>query len=176
MKLKRSIQQISTNPVKQTNKSVKINNNNNAPAHIIKPTSKVSDDIDDIFASANKPFIDRQSLNDCTSDTSDNDELNSEDERIVDAADELDDEQVTKLIEQKVKSAKNKHSQSTRITLSQSTAPIDDLGFTRYSTAKTNTRGYTDDGYKIYTSDELKVALPNSGNTSQCPFDCQCCF
>ena len=36
--------------------------------------------------------------------------------------------------------------------------------------------GKTEEGYNIYTSEQLNINLENSGNTDQCPFDCQCCF
>lgn len=32
----------------------------------------------------------------------------------------------------------------------------------------------TEDGYKVYTSEEL--GLGKGGNTDDCPFDCDCCF
>ncbi|KAH0576716.1 hypothetical protein SS50377_20062 [Spironucleus salmonicida] len=41
---------------------------------------------------------------------------------------------------------------------------------------KDHKRKYTDDGFPIYTSSELKIGLPGSGNTHECPFDCDCCF
>jgi hypothetical protein len=33
---------------------------------------------------------------------------------------------------------------------------------------------FTEEGYKIYTTDELKVG--KGGGTKLCPFDCECCF
>ena len=39
-----------------------------------------------------------------------------------------------------------------------------------------NGRKKTDDGFAIYTADELKIGLKGSGNTDKCPFDCDCCF
>lgn len=33
---------------------------------------------------------------------------------------------------------------------------------------------YTDEGWKIYTPEELFIG--NGGDTDLCPFDCQCCF
>jgi hypothetical protein len=33
---------------------------------------------------------------------------------------------------------------------------------------------YTDEGWKIYTPQELSIG--NGGDTDLCPFDCQCCF
>lgn len=32
----------------------------------------------------------------------------------------------------------------------------------------------TEEGYKIYTVDELNIGL--GGDTKDCPFDCKCCF
>lgn len=37
-------------------------------------------------------------------------------------------------------------------------------------------RKYTEEGYPIFTEEELKINLPGSGNTPLCPFDCDCCF
>lgn len=36
-------------------------------------------------------------------------------------------------------------------------------------------RRITDDGYKIYTMEELGLN-DVGGDTDLCPFDCQCCF
>ncbi len=33
---------------------------------------------------------------------------------------------------------------------------------------------FTEDGLKIYSMDDLNMG--KGGNTSECPFDCQCCF
>lgn len=33
---------------------------------------------------------------------------------------------------------------------------------------------FTEEGYKIYTPEELNIG--KGGNTSECPFDCKCCF
>lgn len=33
---------------------------------------------------------------------------------------------------------------------------------------------YTEEGFKIYTAEELKIG--QGGDTSDCPFDCNCCF
>ncbi|KAF4723911.1 hypothetical protein FOZ63_008614, partial [Perkinsus olseni] len=35
-------------------------------------------------------------------------------------------------------------------------------------------RKRTEEGYKIYTEEELKIG--QGGNTPDCPFDCWCCF
>lgn len=35
-------------------------------------------------------------------------------------------------------------------------------------------RRYTEDGFPIYTLDELKIG--RGGDTDDCPFDCNCCF
>ncbi|TNV75376.1 hypothetical protein FGO68_gene3754 [Halteria grandinella] len=35
-------------------------------------------------------------------------------------------------------------------------------------------RKMTEDGYKIYSLDELNVG--KGGDTEQCPFDCECCY
>lgn len=32
----------------------------------------------------------------------------------------------------------------------------------------------TEDGFKIYTKEELKIGL--GGDTEDCPFDCTCCY
>lgn len=37
-----------------------------------------------------------------------------------------------------------------------------------------NKEVYTEDGYKIYTEDELKIG--KGGLTENCPIDCNCCF
>ena len=37
-------------------------------------------------------------------------------------------------------------------------------------------RKRTEDGLAIYTKEELKMNLPGSGMTDDCPFDCDCCF
>ena len=33
---------------------------------------------------------------------------------------------------------------------------------------------FTEEGYRIYTTDELNIG--KGGNTDDCPFDCNCCF
>lgn len=48
----------------------------------------------------------------------------------------------------------------------------DDMGFTKEGYAKK--LKYTEEGYRIYTSEELK--LGQGGGTDLCPFDCDCCF
>lgn len=40
--------------------------------------------------------------------------------------------------------------------------------------AGTKPRRVTEDGYKIYTMEEL--GLGKGGDTEDCPFDCNCCF
>ena len=37
-------------------------------------------------------------------------------------------------------------------------------------------RGQTEEGFQIYLEDDLKINLPGSGMTDDCPFDCDCCF
>ncbi len=37
-------------------------------------------------------------------------------------------------------------------------------------------RKKTEEGFNVYTEEELGMGNPNAGNTDQCPFDCQCCF
>lgn len=37
-------------------------------------------------------------------------------------------------------------------------------------------RKFTEEGYPIYTEDELKLNVDGAGETPDCPFDCQCCF
>ena len=34
----------------------------------------------------------------------------------------------------------------------------------------------TEDGLKLYTEEELGMNKEGSGNTADCPFDCNCCF
>lgn len=34
----------------------------------------------------------------------------------------------------------------------------------------------TDEGFKIYTEDELRLGDGKVGETPDCPFDCECCF
>lgn len=34
----------------------------------------------------------------------------------------------------------------------------------------------TDEGFKIYTEEELRLGDGKQGNTSNCPFDCECCY
>ena len=34
--------------------------------------------------------------------------------------------------------------------------------------------GKTDDGYNLFTVEEMNIG--KGGDTSECPFDCQCCF
>lgn len=36
-------------------------------------------------------------------------------------------------------------------------------------------RKKTEEGYKIFTMDELKIGQ-GSGETADCPFDCKCCY
>ncbi|KAI8800479.1 hypothetical protein BJ742DRAFT_841326 [Cladochytrium replicatum] len=38
-----------------------------------------------------------------------------------------------------------------------------------------SSRGKTDDGYSLYSVDELKLSN-QGGDTPLCPFDCECCF
>lgn len=37
-------------------------------------------------------------------------------------------------------------------------------------------RRVTEDGYKIYTEEELGLNMTGGGDTELCPFDCDCCF
>lgn len=37
-------------------------------------------------------------------------------------------------------------------------------------------RQQTEDGYKIYTLEELGLDKAKGGDTPDCPFDCSCCF
>ena len=32
------------------------------------------------------------------------------------------------------------------------------------------------DGLRLFTEEDLKMNLPGSGMTKDCPFDCNCCF
>ncbi|OAG29209.1 hypothetical protein NEDG_01282 [Nematocida displodere] len=36
------------------------------------------------------------------------------------------------------------------------------------------TEEYTEDGYRIYTEEELKIG--RGGDSAACPLDCKCCF
>jgi len=38
------------------------------------------------------------------------------------------------------------------------------------------TFGRTEEGFLIYKEDDLKINMPGSGNTADCPFDCDCCY
>jgi|LauGreSBDMM110SN_4_FD.fasta_scaffold81688_1 hypothetical protein len=42
--------------------------------------------------------------------------------------------------------------------------------------AKKGARKRTEEGYAIYTEDELNLANNKGGDTDLCPFDCDCCF
>ncbi|KAL6746650.1 hypothetical protein V8C86DRAFT_2936253 [Haematococcus lacustris] len=37
-------------------------------------------------------------------------------------------------------------------------------------------RKRTEEGYAVYTEEELGLGRPDAGNTDLCPFDCECCF
>ena len=37
-------------------------------------------------------------------------------------------------------------------------------------------RKKTEEGFNIYTEEELKLAEEKGGDTADCPFDCECCF
>ncbi|GBG66828.1 hypothetical protein CBR_g70706 [Chara braunii] len=37
-------------------------------------------------------------------------------------------------------------------------------------------RKRTEEGYRVYTEDELRVSRKQAGGTPLCPFDCDCCF
>ena len=47
-----------------------------------------------------------------------------------------------------------------------------------FGTGTADGRKRTEEGYLIYTEDELGlgVSSKNAGYTKDCPFDCQCCF
>lgn len=47
-----------------------------------------------------------------------------------------------------------------------------------FGTGEAEARKRTEEGYKIYTEDELGLGASskNAGYTKDCPFDCQCCF
>jgi hypothetical protein len=34
----------------------------------------------------------------------------------------------------------------------------------------------TEDGYTVYSAEELGFNKKNAGGTKLCPFDCDCCF
>ena len=37
-------------------------------------------------------------------------------------------------------------------------------------------RKRTEEGFKVYKEEELKMNVKNAGYTDKCPFDCDCCF
>ena len=37
-------------------------------------------------------------------------------------------------------------------------------------------RKKTEEGYPIYTEDELGIDMSRGGDTELCPFDCKCCY
>lgn len=37
-------------------------------------------------------------------------------------------------------------------------------------------RKNTEEGFKIYTEDELRLGDGKVGATAECPFDCECCY
>lgn len=39
-----------------------------------------------------------------------------------------------------------------------------------------NGRKQTDEGFKVYTEDELKIGDTVGGQSKDCPFDCDCCY
>jgi hypothetical protein len=39
---------------------------------------------------------------------------------------------------------------------------------------KNDSLDYTEEGWRIYTPDELGIG--KGGDTAECPFDCKCCF
>ena len=41
---------------------------------------------------------------------------------------------------------------------------------------KNQKRRFTEEGFPIFTEEELKLNNPTSGKTDLCPFDCDCCF
>jgi len=49
--------------------------------------------------------------------------------------------------------------------------PADDLGF---GSSTTRGRKRTEEGFFVYTTDELKIG--QGGDTPLCPFDCECCY
>ena len=42
------------------------------------------------------------------------------------------------------------------------------------SKSKQKKARFTEEGYRIYTVDDLKIG--KGGDTEDCPFDCECCF
>ncbi len=48
---------------------------------------------------------------------------------------------------------------------------IADLRGTRHTK-----RPMTEDGLPIYSAAEMRINMPNAGNSADCPFDCECCF
>jgi hypothetical protein len=42
------------------------------------------------------------------------------------------------------------------------------------STSKRNSLDFTEEGWRVYTPEELNIG--KGGDTNLCPFDCDCCF
>ena len=42
--------------------------------------------------------------------------------------------------------------------------------------ANKGTRKRTEEGYAIYSEEELRLANSKGGDTDLCPFDCDCCY
>ncbi|CAD8112274.1 unnamed protein product [Paramecium sonneborni] len=69
--------------------------------------------------------------------------------------------------------------QDQKIVKSQNTQPVQNNKILPKKTKHTNIQQqskpkYTEEGYKVYNTDELKIG--KGGNTDKCPFDCECCF
>ena len=46
--------------------------------------------------------------------------------------------------------------------------------FAKGSGSKSGSLDFTEEGWKIYTAEELSIG--KGGDTELCPFDCKCCF
>ena len=82
----------------------------------------------------------------------------------------------------------NKPSNSTSSTRSKNTQPVSTPAkpkkakregtssdpFSLQSKAKDNSMDFTEEGWKVYTPEELNIG--KGGDTDLCPFDCNCCF
>ncbi|KAJ0029834.1 hypothetical protein Pint_12925 [Pistacia integerrima] len=45
-----------------------------------------------------------------------------------------------------------------------------------FADAPSRPKRKTEDGFTIYTEEELRINNSDAGNTPLCPFDCSCCF
>lgn len=157
-----------------------VTTNTNKPTTTPSNKSTVTD-IDDIFSHQKTLVNKRKSVDGSEKEEQLSvklqkvDDINNSDDNVDDGY-TTDDE--LKRIAAEVAAAKAKKQRSHTMnskassTHSSSAAPSDDLGFTRGPTGAS--RKYTEEGYRIYSEDELKIR--GGGDTADCPFDCSCCF